>query len=317
MIRRIVTGVLFTLAVAALMLPGYRWPLLPALLFTAASVVCILEMTAALEAKGIRPSRPVAVVGSVGVLAPLLPLLFHAAPGWRLVAVPTGGFTPFEDWKPVMMRLLSEGLACTGFLMIVAAMGLAVATILAHGPGSLVDGVATSAMAIYVSFPLSCAVLLLYAVPDGFLWMLAAPIAAWITDVFAYFSGSLFGRSKLVPDISPKKTVEGAVGGAVACMLVLGLFFGLFVGRGWPVPYTRLGSVLFGLAVGLVCGVLAQFGDWLASAVKRYCGVKDFGSVLPGHGGVLDRFDSVLFTAPAMLLASLVYYLLRPFAGLG
>jgi len=316
-IRRIVTGVVFTLAVALLLLPGFRWPLAPVVLFVASAVVCVLELTAALEAKGLKPSRPVAVIGSFGVLMPLIPLLFHEAPQWRLVAA--GGLdTPMLlDWASRMTMLLSEGLAVTAFLMLVLAMMLILSTVLAHGPGSLIDGVATTAMVGYVAFPLSCSILVLYAVPDGFLWMLAAPIASWITDVFAYFAGSLFGRNKLVPNISPKKTIEGALGGLLGCMFVMALFFWLFVGKGWPVVVTARANLLFGLALGLVCGATAQFGDWLASAIKRYCGVKDFGNVLPGHGGVLDRFDSVLFTAPIMLLASLLYYLVRPFAGLG
>lgn len=317
MIRRIVTGVLFTLAVALLLLPGFRWPLLPVLLFAAVSVLCVLELAGALEAKGIRPSRPVAAVGALSVLAPLLPLAFGGAPEWRLVAAGTIDPATQPDWHATMARLLSEGLACTAFLMIALSMALTLATILAHGPNSLVDGVATSATVIYVAFPLSCSVLVLYAVPDGFLWMLAAPVASWITDVFAYFSGSFFGRNKLVPDISPKKTVEGMIGGIVFCMAVMALFFWLFLGKGWPVRVSGTANVLFGLAVGLLCGATAQFGDWLASAVKRYCGVKDFGTVLPGHGGVLDRFDSVLFVAPVILLASLVYYFAQPFAGIG
>jgi phosphatidate cytidylyltransferase len=316
-IRRIVTGVVFTLAVALLLLPGFHWPLLSMLFFAAVSVVCVLELTAALEAKGLKPSRPVAVIGSFGVLMPLIPLIFRAAPEWRLVAA--GGVDPasIPDWAPLMTMLLSQGLAVTAFLMLILAMVLILSTVLAHGPGSLIDGVATTAMVGYVAFPLSCSVLVLYAVPDGFLWMLAAPIASWVTDVFAYFAGSLFGRNKLVPNISPKKTIEGALGGVLGCMGIMALFFWLFVGKGWPVEVSARANLLFGLALGLVCGATAQFGDWLASAVKRYCGVKDFGNVLPGHGGVLDRFDSVLFTAPLMLLASLVYYLARPFAGLG
>jgi len=316
-IRRIVTGVVFTLAVALLMLPGFRWPLLTVLFFVAVSVVCVLELTAALEAKGLKPSRPVAVVGSFGVLLPLIPLLFHDAPEWRLVAAGGLDTEALADWQPRMLTLMSEGLAVTAFLTLILAMFLILSTVLAHGPGSLIDGVATTAMVGYVAFPLSCSILVLYAVPDGFLWMLAAPIASWITDVFAYFAGSLFGRNKLVPNISPKKTIEGALGGVIGCMGILALFFWLFVGKGWPVEVSARANLLFGMGLGLVCGATAQFGDWLASAVKRYCGVKDFGNVLPGHGGVLDRFDSVLFTAPVMLLASLVYYLVRPFAGLG
>ncbi len=316
MIVRILTGAIFTLAVALLLVPGFLWPILPVLLFTAVSVICTLELANAVISHGTKVSRPVALVGSFSVLAPLLPLAFHEAPEWRLPALVTFDPTPYADWKPEMMRMISEGLACTAFLMLMLSMLLVLATVLAHGPGSLVDGVATSTMVIYVAFPLSCSVLVLYAVPDGFLWMLAAPIAAWITDVFAYFSGSLLGRNKLVPNISPKKTLEGAVGGMLACMGIMALFFYLFMGKGWPVEVSATANILFGLVTGLVCGATAQLGDWLASAVKRWSGIKDFGNVLPGHGGVLDRFDSVLFTAPVLVLASIVYYVVQPFSAI-
>ena len=316
MIVRILTGTLFTLFVAALLVPGFLLPVLPVLLFTAVSVICTLELANAVIAQGTKVSRPVALVGSFSVLAPLIPLAFRGAPGWRLPALVPFDPSRYGNWQPEMMRLLSEGLACTAFLMIMMSMLLVLATVLAHGPGSLVDGVATSSMVIYVAFPLSCSVLVLYAVPDGFLWMLAAPISAWITDVFAYFSGSLFGRNKLVPIISPKKTLEGAVGGLLACMGIMALYFYLFMGNGWPIQVSSTANVLFGLATGLVCGATAQLGDWLASAVKRWSGVKDFGNVLPGHGGILDRFDSVLFTAPILVLASIVYYLVQPFSSI-
>ena len=311
------TGVVFTLAVAALLLPGFQWPVLPVIFFMAVSTICAFELANALAAKGMKPIRSVTFIGSLCVLAPLLPLAFHGSPGWRLPALVAFDHAAVADWQTIMLQLLSEGFACAAFLMLVLAMTTILTTILIRGPESLTDAVATSAIVIYVAFPLSCAILLLYAVPDGFLWMLAAPVASWVTDVFAFFVGSLFGRNKLVPAISPKKTLEGAIGGVIGCMAVMALWFVLFVGKGWPVQVSLTENLVFGLVTGLVCGFTAQFGDWLASAVKRWCGIKDFGNVLPGHGGVLDRFDSVLFTVPVMVLASLLYYLLQPIAAFG
>lgn len=111
-------------------------------------------------------------------------------------------------------------------------------------------------------------------------------------DSFAYFGGTLFGKRKLCPSISPKKTVEGSV-----CATLSGALFGLilyFLQRVWggAVPLAAL------LPLGLGCGVLSQLGDLFASKLKRWAEVKDFSSVFPGHGGVMDRIDSILFCAP-------------------
>ncbi len=127
-------------------------------------------------------------------------------------------------------------------------------------------------------------------------------VGAWITDTCAYFAGRAFGRHKLAPVISPKKTVEGAVGGAVGAallMCVYGLLVGRFTGLAANLPHL--------LALGLLCGVVSQLGDLAASAVKREYGLKDYGRIMPGHGGVMDRFDSVLFVAP------LVYHFVGAF----
>lgn len=113
-------------------------------------------------------------------------------------------------------------------------------------------------------------------------------LIAWSTDTFAYFAGRAFGKHKLAPEISPKKTVEGALGGifgATASTVAFSVFF---------VPELAKASILIGMAGSVV----SQVGDLTASMIKRHCGVKDFGKVMPGHGGVLDRFDSILFTAP-------------------
>ncbi|AJQ27354.1 MULTISPECIES: phosphatidate cytidylyltransferase [Pelosinus] len=128
----------------------------------------------------------------------------------------------------------------------------------------------------------------------SYLWL--AFIGTWANDTFAYFVGSRFGRRKLCPAISPAKTVEGSIGGLVGSILaitLLGLLFKL------PVSHS--------IAMGLVVGVIAPIGDLAESAIKRFAGVKDSGKLLPGHGGILDRFDSILFTVP------IVYYYIHMF----
>lgn len=112
------------------------------------------------------------------------------------------------------------------------------------------------------------------------------------SDVFAYFTGSLLGKHKLAPNLSPKKTWEGSFGGFVCCMAVLVGYGALINALGAEADYARLALYA---AVG---GVAAQFGDLAMSAAKRSLGIKDFGRIFPGHGGILDRFDSLLFVAP-------------------
>ncbi len=118
-------------------------------------------------------------------------------------------------------------------------------------------------------------------------------VGAWITDSCAYFAGRAFGKHKLAPVISPKKTVEGSIGGIVGTALIMCLY-GFLVGEFTAVQphYPQL------IILGLLCGVISQLGDLSASAIKREYGIKDYGKIMPGHGGVMDRFDSVLFVAP-------------------
>lgn len=126
----------------------------------------------------------------------------------------------------------------------------------------------------------------------AFLWV--ALIGTWASDTFAYFVGSQFGKHKLCPVISPRKTVEGAIGGLAGCILVI-TFLGVWMQL----------SILHSLFLGLLIGITAPIGDLAESALKRFAGVKDSGSILPGHGGILDRFDSILFAVPA------VYYYIQ------
>lgn len=128
------------------------------------------------------------------------------------------------------------------------------------------------------------------------IWIWAALCIPWIADTLAYFTGYLFGKHKLCPEISPKKTVEGAIGGVVGTGVVALIVFGCV--KGWSSRPALLG-VLFAT---MLLSVVSIFGDLFASVLKRQFGVKDYGAVFPGHGGVMDRFDSTLPVAIVLLL---------------
>lgn len=115
-------------------------------------------------------------------------------------------------------------------------------------------------------------------------------VTSWITDVFAYFTGYLFGRHKLIPNVSPKKTVEGSVGGMLFCAVSF-IVYGFIVSKIMP-GYSPHYLVL--ALIALVLSVISQIGDLLMSIIKRKHGIKDYGKLFAGHGGVLDRFDSIL-----------------------
>ncbi len=122
---------------------------------------------------------------------------------------------------------------------------------------------------------------------------------AWLGDSGAFFVGTFLGKHKLCPEVSPKKTIEGFVGGIVTVgvgVFLEALVFNLFIFKDVQINYPVV------IIIGMVASVLGVLGDLSASVIKREYGVKDFGNIMPGHGGVLDRFDSVLFVAPFILI---------------
>lgn len=127
------------------------------------------------------------------------------------------------------------------------------------------------------------------------------------SDTFAYFGGTFLGKHKLCPTISPKKTVEGAI-----FALLGGTAFGVgmtYLQRLWGADIQPMVLILLGLG----CGLLSQFGDLFASLLKRWAGVKDFSSVFPGHGGIIDRIDSIMFCTPLVLCVFLIMQKLAVF----
>lgn len=122
-------------------------------------------------------------------------------------------------------------------------------------------------------------------------------IFSWITDSGAYFVGKAMGKHKLAEELSPKKTVEGSVGGIISCVIVAFLYE-MALEHGFHYSIFENQAYLKIAVVSLIASVISQFGDLSLSAIKRENNIKDYGKLFPGHGGVLDRFDSVLFAAP-------------------
>ena len=153
----------------------------------------------------------------------------------------------------------------------------------------------------YVSISLSSIVLVRKVDSVGLYLFVLIFVIAWVTDVFAYFVGSLFGKHKLIPAISPKKTVEGALGGIVGSMLgctVLALIIQIFT------DFTP--NYWLFLLLGFVGAIISQLGDLVASLVKREYGIKDYSNLLPGHGGIMDRFDSIIAVSAIVLFFSMM-----------
>ena len=149
-------------------------------------------------------------------------------------------------------------------------------------------------MSLWIGVPLAH-LLLFPRSRYGVVLILIAVVGPWISDSGAYFAGRFFGRNLLFPSLSPNKTVEGGLGGLLLTVLVV-----------TPLAYQLLDfTVLKALIMGAGVSVSSQCGDLFESSLKRILDVKDLGSVLPGHGGILDRVDSLLFTAPAVYYISL------------
>lgn len=156
------------------------------------------------------------------------------------------------------------------------------------------------ACTLLVSNSMSCLVILNEMDKvHGLMYLVMGLCGAWLADSGAYFAGTFFGRHKLCPEVSPKKTVEGFVGGIV----VTGLLF-MLINFGYSKILPRVSDYTVGVnylevfLLGVALAVVGTIGDLSASVLKRQCGIKDYGNIMPGHGGAMDRFDSVLFVAP-------------------
>lgn len=192
-------------------------------------------------------------------------------------------------------------LACSLYLLIIV---LSLPVIFKSDKYNISDIAITMFGILYIPFFFSF-ITLTRGLDNGvyYIWMIF--IGACVTDTFAYFVGYSIGKHKLAPKVSPKKTIEGSIGGILGTVLVMSLY-GVYLGS--HVDAINIPIVHF-VVLGLVTSIVSQLGDLFASSIKRYVGIKDYGKILPGHGGILDRFDSIMFIAP------IVYFYLKLLGG--
>ena len=229
------------------------------------AVLSSLEVFSMLAGAGFRPLRPLGVVLAVSI---------------------------------VLAALTLDSQIMAAIVVVAMLVGLGQMMIREDQDGALVDWAVTLAPAIYVGGTMHYFIAL-RGLADGLFWMLAVLVCTWVCDITAFFVGRRWGNARLAPRISPGKSVEGAVGGLVGAV-VAGIVLGPLLT--WALSATGLGAVNPGgvlrlAGLGLVIGVCAIAGDLMESFGKRQCGAKDSGALIPGHGGALDRIDSVMVAA--------------------
>ncbi len=168
----------------------------------------------------------------------------------------------------------------------------------AHETLPLQDTATAFFLTVLITTGIACTVYCLTVDDFGLFNLLLAVLIAWGSDIGAYFVGSFFGKRKLCPAISPKKTVEGFIGGWIfsvaVCLLLTIIWDAAFLPHGAVPVYWEI------VLLAVILSPLSVVGDLFASVIKRKAGAKDYGNIMPGHGGIMDRFDSLLFVAPIL-----------------
>ena len=231
------------------------------------------------------------VIGVHKKLALAIPAYLFAA------AFPIGAYFVNEEMIPYFILALSGGM----FLYLIWLMGVSV-----FSKGQLPFSRASEVFAavIYVTVSVTSLSLIRYLDRGwGVFAVVLVFVISWVCDTAAFAVGSLMGKHKLIPEVSPKKTVEGAVGGVVFSTL-----FSLIYGFGLDLIVEKItvNYVVIGVC-GALLAVVSQIGDLIASLIKREHGVKDYGNILPGHGGLMDRIDSVLAVSTVLLIICILF----------
>jgi phosphatidate cytidylyltransferase len=261
--------------VALIFLPIFIWLIyLPNaipffILVLAALALALLELAGMIKLRGIAVSRTVTLPAILGL---------------GLVS----GFTPEAGWLHTGIPGLLWSVGILAMLL------LCFRELFFAKTETSFQNMSAGLFSILLLGGVGCYVILLRRLPEGSSWIIMLFGFNWIYDSAALFSGKLFGRRKLAPLISPGKTVEGLIGG-----LAVNAVAAVIAYYAWLPP--QIGFSLLGfVGLGLGIGLLAQAGDLVESLIKRWSGIKDSSGFIPGHGGILDKIDSTIFTAPAL-----------------
>ncbi len=276
--KRIISGTIFaSLAIAIIIIGGY---VLDSFLLIL-SGIGIYEIYNAFIKKGLSPIK----LYGVFFLAILACMLYFDGESFMSILIETKAFGTINLFPP---------------LFLISIMSLLSLLVFKHNKYNFIDLSVTVFGGLYVVFFISYFAKL-RDLNGGVYLFFVTLIGAVAADTFAYFVGSAIGKKKLIPAVSPKKTVAGSVSGFFGSVILLSVIgfvlikFDLYTGM----------QLFHYPIIGVITGSVAQIGDLVASSIKRYTGIKDFGKLIPGHGGILDRIDSYLFVVPVVY-----YYLL-------
>ncbi len=220
--------------------------------------------------------------------------------------IPTAMCMAVAVFAQVLAKVLSGEIYTSVMMLIYAAFFVLMLTsaVFSKGEYSISDASRSAVMTVYVTFGFSAFILLRSVKGSGLVLFLLAFFIPWVCDAMAYFVGMSMGKHKLIPDVSPKKTVEGAIGGTVGVVLLTAVFCVVM-----QLGFDKTPNYPLLLLLALVGGIIGQCGDLIASLLKREFGIKDYGKIFPGHGGVMDRFDSNI------AVATFIYIVCRIFEG--
>ncbi len=269
MIKRVVTGTIFVIVLVVIVMLNI--PIVDTISIFILSIMGIYEYNKAFKNKGY---NPVSIIS----YASCLPILL------------IGNFIDYE-YKLVILRMCIPTILIATFVYIIV-------TGLKH---SIIDVAITVMSALYIPFLFSF-LKLIVSMDNGRLLIWYVFLGAFACDTFAYLVGSKFGKKKLCPSISPKKTVEGSIAGIIGTVISYILI--TYIGN---VYFAFNFNIIYMIIAGIFVSIASQFGDFSASIIKRHCEIKDFSDLMPGHGGILDRFDSVLFVAPVVYMFLKIY----------
>lgn len=267
--KRIVSAIVFVVLWTIILLVDN--PIFDSAVVAVLSIIATYEYYKAFKNIGY---NPISWIGYVGCLAIFL----------------TGGIIP-EEYKLLLIKIIIPVGLISAFTYI----------IIGSVKRTIVDVAITVFSLLYIPVMFSFMKLILN-LEHGRFYIFYVFCGAFISDTFAFLVGSKFGKTKLAPDISPNKTVEGSIGGILG--VILSFIIITLVGN---YKLGINGNVFYWTLISIAASVAGQFGDLTASAIKRYCKIKDFGNIMPGHGGVLDRFDSLMFVAPIVYLFIKIY----------
>ncbi|MBQ6303027.1 MAG: phosphatidate cytidylyltransferase [Clostridiales bacterium] len=281
--QRIITGIIFTILVLSFMVPALFWPVTAVVMSAIILVFACIELYKAIKNGGYNPSRSLFIIGIV--LASLVMIC--------------GLVFKLNVENTMALYLI---IVC----MYSVACGINLPLVRPNDEKAFLNGIFTGGMVFYISFPLFCLDCAMLFLPHGWYYMVIGLFAPWATDTFAYFTGVAFGKHKIVPHISPKKTWEGCIGGSLFCAIAVTVYSCLVI---YKVDNIGIDIKVYGVIMfllGILISIMSQLGDWFCSVIKRNTGIKDFSNLFPGHGGMLDRFDSAFFTLPTALLLALI-----------